>query len=164
MISLCSEWSDCSYKGNNIFMCNVSQLQNKDSLLNITKRVVTAKEYLRVDPNNSERGGRNTCQLYRCFLFHWEFFNSSRKFYKKGNLPSDLPLNWPLVPKYNVVTLGWDLNCLVKPGYIDTPMVLLIVTTYLRCTLDTVYLQSQSWIILELGNKGNWIQPRLKLF
>ena len=51
-------------------MYNVSLLQNKDSLFNITKRVITAKEYLRADPKNSERGGRSTCQLYRCFLFH----------------------------------------------------------------------------------------------
>ena len=57
-------------------MYNVSLLQNKDSLFNITKRVVTEKEYLGVDPKNSERGGRNTCQLYRCFLFHREFFNN----------------------------------------------------------------------------------------
>ena len=50
-------------------MYNVSQLQNKDSLLNIPKRVITEKEYLGADPKNSERGGRNTCQLYRCLLF-----------------------------------------------------------------------------------------------
>ena len=51
-------------------MYNVRLLQSKDNLLNITKRVITEKEYLGADPKNSEGGGRNTCQLYRCFLFH----------------------------------------------------------------------------------------------
>lgn len=41
-------------------MYNVSLLQNKDTLLNVTKRVITEKEYLGADPKNSESGGCNT--------------------------------------------------------------------------------------------------------
>ena len=36
-----------------------------------------------VDPENSERGGRDTCQLYKFFLFFWEFYKNNKK-KKKG--------------------------------------------------------------------------------
>lgn len=69
--------------------------------------MITEKEYqLRADPKNSERGGGNTCSYTDAFYFTENSLIINEKFYKKGNLLSDLPLNWPMVPKYNADTLG----------------------------------------------------------
>ena len=40
-----------------------------------------------MDPEKSERDGWDTCQLYRYFLFFWEFYTIKRKFQKKKGWP-----------------------------------------------------------------------------
>ena len=71
-------------------MYNVSLLQNKDSLFNITKRVLTAKEYLRADPKNSGRGGRNTCYI-DAFYFTENSLIIKEHFTKKRTSPRTCP-------------------------------------------------------------------------
>ena len=46
-----------------------------------------------MDPENSERGGRNTCQLYRYFLFSENSIKIIQNFKEKGvpKLPRSTP-------------------------------------------------------------------------
>lgn len=52
-----------------------------------------------VDPENSERGGRDTCQLYKFFLFFWEFYKNNKKRKRGGLGPLGPHLNPPLRPQ-----------------------------------------------------------------
>lgn len=75
-------------------MYNVSFLQNRDNLLNITKRVITEKEYqLRADPKIQKGVAATLASYIDAFYFTGNSLIINEKFYKKGNLPLDLPLN-----------------------------------------------------------------------
>ena len=61
------------------------------------------------DPENSERGGRNTCPLYRYFLFFWEFNKNNTNFQRKrrGHDPFGQPVNPPLMTRKEYSKYGF---------------------------------------------------------
>ena len=56
-------------------------------------------------PKNSERGGHDTCQLYRYFFFYWEFMKNCRKSHRKRGGHGA-----PLVPPLNPYSFKLEQN------------------------------------------------------